>query len=902
MGGKMRVLPWRVVAMMVVAVMVVMMVAAMCPSYGQTSGREHEVTKATLDNGLRVVIIRDPLAPVVTIEENYLTGGDDTPNGFPGMAHAQEHMAFRGCSGLTADQIAAIYAQLGGQGNADTQQNITQYFTTVPSADVEVALRVDAACMQDIQDSQEEWAQEKGAIEQEVARDLSNPTYKFLTRLNADMFSGTVYSHDALGTRDSFDATTGAMLKNFYKDWYAPNNAILVIAGDVEPNAVLAKVKELFGKIAQRPVPAHPNVTLQPVKTESFTLDSNLPYLLVFTAYRMPGTDSPDFAAVHILSDVLASQRGNLYAMVPQGKALAAEFGLAETFPKASVSYSVLALPADTDPAPATQEMHKIIAEYAAHGVPAELVDAAKRGEVADAEFARNSIPGLAEAWSQAVAGEGRSSPDEIVEAMKQVTVEDVNRLAKAYLADQNAISALLKPVPSGEAVAEKGFGGSEQLTSSPKRPVALPAWAESRLLELIVPASDTSWTDTTFPDGMRLIVKTDKTSPTVTVLGNVQHNEDLQAPAGKEGVDDVLGELFSYGTESLDRLAFQKALDDIAANEAPGFDFSLRVLKQDFSRGVQLLADNELHPALPEEAFNIIKQQTAQFEAGNQKSPGYRTARAVNVGLLPKEDPALRRATPESISSLTLHDVKEYYAKTFRPDLTTMVVIGDVTPEEAKSVVGKWFAGDWKASGSKPDVTLPRVPFNPASVVTVPDPSQLQNSVNLSEIAGITRFDADYYPLQLGDHVLGGGFYATRLYHDLRQVNGYVYNVDVHLSATKTRTIYAITYACDPANVSKARQLIERDLVSMQKENVTPAELQQAKALVLRQLPLVESSEDAVAGGLLARAQMDLPLDEDARAAKRYFSLTADDVRLAFAKWIRPDGFVEVVRGPAPQ
>jgi zinc protease len=902
MGGKMRVLPWRVVAMMVVAVMVVMMVAAMCPSYGQTSGREHEVTKATLDNGLRVVIIRDPLAPVVTIEENYLTGGDDTPNGFPGMAHAQEHMAFRGCSGLTADQIAAIYAQLGGQGNADTQQNITQYFTTVPSADVEVALRVDAACMQDIQDSQEEWAQEKGAIEQEVARDLSNPTYKFLTRLNADMFSGTVYSHDALGTRDSFDATTGAMLKNFYKDWYAPNNAILVIAGDVEPNAVLAKVKELFGKIAQRPVPAHPNVTLQPVKTESFTLDSNLPYLLVFTAYRMPGTDRPDFAAVHILSDVLASQRGNLYAMVPQGKALAAEFGLAETFPKASVSYSVLALPADTDPAPATQEMHKIIAEYAAHGVPAELVDAAKRGEVADAEFARNSIPGLAEAWSQAVAGEGRSSPDEIVEAMKQVTVEDVNRLAKAYLADQNAISALLKPVPSGEAVAEKGFGGSEQLTSSPKRPVALPAWAESRLLELIVPASDTSWTDTTFPDGMRLIVKTDKTSPTVTVLGNVQHNEDLQAPAGKEGVDDVLGELFSYGTESLDRLAFQKALDDIAANEAPGFDFSLRVLKQDFSRGVQLLADNELHPALPEEAFNIIKQQTAQFEAGNQKSPGYRTARAVNVGLLPKEDPALRRATPESISSLTLHDVKEYYAKTFRPDLTTMVVIGDVTPEEAKSVVGKWFAGDWKASGSKPDVTLPRVPFNPASVVTVPDPSQLQNSVNLSEIAGITRFDADYYPLQLGDHVLGGGFYATRLYHDLRQVNGYVYNVDVHLSATKTRTIYAITYACDPANVSKARQLIERDLVSMQKENVTPAELQQAKALVLRQLPLVESSEDAVAGGLLARAQMDLPLDEDARAAKRYFSLTADDVRLAFAKWIRPDGFVEVVRGPAPQ
>ena len=94
------------------------------------------VTRATLDNGLRVVIVRDPLAPVATVEDNYLVGADETPAGFPGMAHAQEHMAFRGCTGLTADQIAAIYAQLGGYMDADTQQNITQYFVTVPAKDL----------------------------------------------------------------------------------------------------------------------------------------------------------------------------------------------------------------------------------------------------------------------------------------------------------------------------------------------------------------------------------------------------------------------------------------------------------------------------------------------------------------------------------------------------------------------------------------------------------------------------------------------------------------------------------------------------------------------------------------------------------------------------------------------
>lgn len=873
-----------------------------CAVFAQdTPRKDADVTRATLENGMKVVIVRDALAPVVTIEQNYLVGGDETPQGFPGMAHAQEHMAFRGCQGLTADQIAAIYAQLGGLSNADTQQNITQYFVTVPAADVEIALRLDAACMQDIQDSQEEWQKEKGAIEQEVARDLSNPTYKFLTRLNEDMFSGTVYSHDALGTKASFDATTGEMLKKFYKDWYAPNNAILVISGDVDTAAVLATVKNLYGKIERRNLPSRTDVKLQPIHSDSFTLESNLPYSLSFIAYRLPGTESPDYAAVRILSDVLASQRGNLYALVPQGKALAAEFGIAETFPKASVGFAVVALPAASDAGPVTQEMRKIINEYATKGVPAELVDAAKRGEVAGAEFERNSIPGLAASWSQALAAEGRNSPDEIVEATKKVTVEDVNRIAKQYLVDQSSISAELKPVPSGEAVSAKGFGGSEQLTSAPTKPVALPAWAESQLLALKTSSIEPSWSDATLPNGLRLIVKNDKTSPTITVIGSIKHNEDLEAAPGKEGVEDVLDELFTYGTTTLDRLAFQKALDDIAASETPGLGFSLRVLKQDFSRGVQLLADNELNPALPAEALETIKPQIAQYVAGNLQSPGHKTDRAIRVGMLPPKDPSLREATAQTISSLTLDDVKQYYAKVARPDLTTVVVIGDITSDEAKNVITKWF-GEWKASGPKPEVTPAKVPLNSATAVNVPDPSQLQDSAFLSEIIGINRFDSDYYALQLGNHVLGGGFYATRLYHDLRQVNGYVYTVDVRLDAQKTRASYTVTYACDPANVSKARQLVQRDLLAMQKENVSPAELQQAKALLLRQLPLRSSSEDDLAGSLLGFAEMGLPLDELNRAAKRYASLTADDIRVAFEKWVRPDAFVQVVRGPAPQ
>ncbi len=138
-----------------------------------------------------------------------------------------------------------------------------------------------------------------------------------------------------LGTRESFEATTGEMLKTFYKNWYAPNNAILVVAGDVEPAGTLSRIRELYGTIERRPLPARPTVSLQPVKPETFTLESNLPYTLAFIAYRMPGTDSADYAAARVLADVLASQRGDLYALVPAGKALETQFELAETYPQA---------------------------------------------------------------------------------------------------------------------------------------------------------------------------------------------------------------------------------------------------------------------------------------------------------------------------------------------------------------------------------------------------------------------------------------------------------------------------------------------------------------------------------------------------------------------------------------
>jgi len=183
-----------------------------------------------------------------------------------------------------------------------------------------------------------------------------------------------------------------------------------------------------------------------------------------------------------------------------------------------------------------------------------------------------------------------------------------------------------------------------------------------------------------------------------------------------------------------------------------------------------------------------------------------------------------------------------------------------------------------------------------------VPDASRVQDKVTLAQTLGLNRFNPDYYALQLGDHVLGGAFYATRLYRDLRENAGLVYYVSSAFNLDKTRGLYVLSYACDPPNVSKARAIIVRDLTAMQKTPVSDHELRQAQALLLREIPLSEASEDSIAQGLLSRAAMDLPLDEPARAAQRYIQLSAKEVQAAFAKWVRPEALVQVTQGPTPQ
>jgi len=872
-------------------------IAANAPA---TPSQNENVMRATLDNGLRVVIVHDALAPMVTTQITYLAGGYETPKGFPGSAHALEHMMFRDAKGLSGAQLNEMTGKMGGDNNAFTTNDATQYYFVAPAQYLDILLHIESARMRGALLTAKDWTLEKGAIEQEVSRDISDPGFLAFEKAEAALYAGTGYENDPLGTRPTFDATTAKTLQKFYDDWYQPNNAILVIVGDVDGQATLAKVKQLFDPIAKGPAPSRTMLSLKPLQQQIIASSTPQGTGSVQFLYRMPGVQTHDYAATQILMDVLNNARSSLSELAAQGMVLSADAQL-QPFTRGGIGLIEAGFPKGGDAKQAQTYLDDTIAQLLKDGVSSELVEASKRSELAQAEFDKNSAVTLASAWSQALAWQGLDSPEQAQQQLQSVTVDDVNRVARAYLKPDARVTVVLTPSESGQRPPDSaGFGGSESFAGNDKLDVPLPDWAAATLSKLEKPHWTLDPVGMKLDNGLTLIVQPEKISKTVTVVGHVDHDDHLQEPKGKDGVGKLLGTLFDYGTTTLDRGAFHKALDAIAANQSGGSDFSLAVPSDGFDRGMQLLADNELKPALPQSAFAVQQQTLARTLAGELQSPDYKMMKALKTGLLPNGDPALREATPATVNALTLQDVKNYFVQTYRPDLTTIVIVGDITPAQAKTVVEKTFGG-WKTSGPKPDVIPKPVPLNPANYTLVPNPFASQDQVLLGQTLDINLHNPDRYALTLGNDVLGGNGFASRLMVDVRVKHGYAYGAGSGMQFDRSRSVFYVQYGSDPTKVAPVDALVRQNLAAMRDAPVTQTELDNARQYEIRSIPVSVSSVNKIARSLLNWSYKGEPLDQPMVAAKYYLNLTAPEVQAAFKKYLAPSNLVQVVQGPAP-
>ncbi|NNC24375.1 insulinase family protein [Salinisphaera sp. USBA-960] len=870
---------------------------------GDTKAATHtsNTARATLDNGLQVVAVANHLAPAVTTVMNYHVGSRQAPSGFPGMAHAQEHMMFRGTAKLSAAQISAIAAGMGGRFNASTQDELTQYYFSVPSKYLDVALHLQAARMKSVANKPEAWHKERGAIKKEVGRDLSNPGYVAYKKLREQLFHGTPYSHDALGTKPSFDKTTASMLNKFHDTWYAPNNATLVIAGDIKPEHVIDQVRHLFSSIQKKKLPKRTDLQFSPVKTKPIRMKTDRGQGMAYLAFRTPGTsDQKRYASLKVLTKILNDPRGRLYSqLVATGQSLGTSFAT-RGMRDAGIGFAAASFAKGADSKALVKKLKNVLSTIAEQGVTEQQVTAAKRQIKTAAAAAEDSISGQAQRWSRTVAMHQYQSPQALIQRIDRVDVERVNQLAKKLLAENAHVLTVLTPGKSDDATASSGFGGKESFTPKHVGKVKLPSWAAKPLQSIQAPAPTVQPQTTTLDNGMKLVTITTASTQATHVYGQIRNNPALTAPEGQAGVDSVLSRLLDFGTETHDRRAYQAALNRIGASSSAGTSFSLTVLPRHFQKGLSLLAEKQLQPALPAKAFPIVQRQIASAVAGQNQSPGFLAKQALKEGLYPKNDPSLRHATPKSVKSLTQGDVTSYYHKVFRPDLTTLVVVSSLPPQKVKQAVTKQF-GDWSAKGNPPTVALDPVPANKPHRAQVDDSAKSQDEVALAQTLDVANKSRARHALQLGEQVLTGSFYASRLYRELRAERGLVYTIGSNINLSPKRATLSFQFGAAPEHVEQADQIIRETLTNMAEEPINTEDLHRARAGLIRQIPLQAASASSIGNGILRRERLDLPLDAPYRAADDYLDIGAKTIQQAFKTYVRPNDLVRIVQGPAP-
>ncbi len=861
-----------------------------------------DVTKAVLPNGLQVVIVRNTLAPVVSTVMTYLVGTRDDPADAPGMAHAQEHMMFRGTRRLSTSELGTVATALGGDFNASTSDTLTQFSFTVPASNLDAVLRIESDRMTDVLDAQSEWQNERGAIEQEVIRDESTPGGDFFSEAQAIAFAGSPYSHQGVGTVAAFNRLTGTELKEFYKRWYAPNNAVFVIAGNVDADAVLAEVRERFSTIPKRAIAPHAAVNLTTLRRTMIRRPTTLVYPLAAIGFRFPGIESQDFLPAFVLQQMLGSERGPFRALVDSGASIDAEWTPLPYLPVGQLAFATAALPQGGDPSSMARRLERIVTAYARHGVPRELFETTKRQAISGQELSRNSIASLASDWSTTIALDNEPSIEREQQLIAGVTLADVNRVAKRYLDVNHAIIGALTPSADATktAAAAPPQMGTEKPVGTQVPAEHLPSWASDLISQVSVPPSGRSPVRSTLSNGLTLIVQPETISDSVFLFGSVKTNANLQEPTGQEGVSSVLETMFDLGTQTQDRTSFQRSQDDIDSQIAAGSSFGIQTTAKSFDGAVALLAQNELHPRFDAPTFSIARQRAAQELATALNSTGTIAARELDAKLLPPGDPTLREPTLAGIQSLTLDQVESYYALTMRPDQTTIVVVGNITADAAHAIVERSF-GAWQApTTGVSSLDLPGVPQNEPSETKLTLPID-QDNVTLAQMIPLPRTAPSYYGLQLGNAVLGGGSVSpeqSRLFRDLRQNAGLVYSIASRLQTQDSRTRFSIDFASLPGNRNRIISMIDDQIDRLKTQPVEPFELSLIKSSIVRKTVIADASIESIGSSLLEYATTGLPLDQSRIDANNILGTSAKAVQDAFAAFVHPKSFVKLVVG----
>ena len=872
-----------------------------------------------LDNGLTVIVHEDRKAPIVGVAVWYNVGSKDEPKGETGFAHLFEHLMFNGSENAPDDFFKYLQEMGATDYNGTTDFDRTNYFETVPTGALERALWLESDRMGYLLGAitQEKLDNQRGVVQNEKRQGDNQPGglvfYEIIKTLYPE---GHPYDHNVIGSMADLDAATMSTVQNWFRDNYGPNNATLVLAGDISAAEAKPLVEKYFGPIARGPVndPAQADVPVlkEDVRT---VMKDQVAATSIDKYYSVPGITDRDLTALNVGAQILgglSSSRLDNALVRDEQIAISVNAGNYAFQRVGILDIGATAKPG-VDPAVVEKRLNEIIADFIQNGPTEDEVRRAATSSLAGTIRGLEEVGGFGGKAVTLAEGEVLAGDPGFFERQMNIlatlTPGEVKAAMQKWMT-RPAMTLVLEPgeregeyeeaasVASSDDASEDAAPAASEITVTKVRP----APEISQLTALDFP----DVTETSLPNGIKVYYAQRDAVPATRVTISFDAGSAAD-PIDKRGLEGLTLGLMDEGTTTLNSRELAEAQERLGANISTGgggdrSTFTLSSLSANLEPSLELLADVVRNPAFDPAEIERIRAQTVTSIQQSLKSPSGLAYYVASPLVYGADNPYGGSGTVESVGALTRDDLVNFKQTWLRPDNATVFVVSNLPLAEVMPDLEEAF-GNWAApatpKGQKDFSSLAAAPES-ARIVLVNRPNSPQSFIVGGEITPYSASDETIVDLTNANNALGGNFLA-RLNMNLRETKGWSYGVRGGPSINEGAVAYFVQAPVQADRTGDAlAEIIKEVSEFVTTRGVTDEELTRNVNNEIRQLPGQFETSSAVLGAMQNNVKYGRPMDYYETLADKYRGQTVESLDAAARKAISPDRFVWVVVGDA--
>ena len=883
------------------------------PPKGVASGPCVEgICEYRLANGLRVLLFPDASKPTVTVNLTYGVGSQHENYGETGMAHLLEHLLFKDTP--THTDIPGEMKKRGIGFNATTALDRTNYFASFPANDdtLDWVLGLEADRMLHSNVARKDLDSVMTVVRNELERNENDPGGILMQRVRSTAFLWHNYGNNTIGARSDVENMPIDRLQAFYRAWYRPDNATLIVAGRIDPTKTLAAIARHFRKLARPAAPLRAFHTADPAQDgeRSVTVRRSGDIQLVAAAYHTPAGTHPDNAALVVLDSVLGHvPSGRLHKALVEGKLAAGTGSGNDSLRSPGLLLAIAALPRDGDAAKAEATLLVQVEQLGTTPITQAEVDAAQQRIRNAYELNYTNVNAVAMGLSESVAAGDWRLYFVRRDAIDKVALDDVNRVARTYLKPSNRTLGRFVPTDQADRVEIPVAPAVATLVDGYVGRAAVAAGEHFDP----TPANIQARTETfTIGDGLEVALLPKKTRGETVVVAATFRFGDEKTLTGRDVAAGIAGTLLMHGGEGLSRERIAQRFDALKtqASVSGGLQsagIGLTTRRAQLADALALAADVLRKPTYPDSEFEQFRLQAITGLEAARKEPGTVAGLALSEYFepWPKGHPLHVLSIDESLAvlkALKIDDVRAFHRDFYGTAEGQISIVGDFDVVAVKQQLRALFA-DW--TSPKPFATIATRYTDVAARRARFETPDKPNAVLLARSnLSLNEADADYPALIVANHVLGSDALKSRLGDRLRQKEGLTYGVSSSLRADSSREGRAdagslsIQATAAPQNVARLETGLREEVARLVMDGITADELRDSVSGLLTQRKQNRASDGAVAGLLARNLFMDRTMQFSADIDARLQALTVDEVNAAIRKHLKPESLSVYMAG----